>query len=354
MAALTAPFGLTMRYAMKANPHPDILRLFQTEGLSFDASSSYEASAAIAAGVEAGRILVTSQQMPHNLAELIEQGVQFNATSLHQLEAYGKAFPGTAVSVRLNPGIGSGEFKQVNVGGASSSFGIWHAYVPQILELAERYKLSITRLHTHIGSGTDPKIWRQAAALSLSFVRSFPEVSTVNLGGGYKVARMPDEHATDVGAAVAEIAQEVQRFANETGRQLHLEFEPGKSLVAHAGLLLARIDDIVDTGPEGYAFIKLDTGMTDLMRPALYNAQHSIAVLNGATTSKDYVVVGHCCESTDLLSPAPGKPGTIGTRRLAEAAIGDLVAIGSVGDYAAAMRFAGFNGFPGAAEIFVD
>lgn len=353
MLGVPAPFGLQIYYAMKANPHPDILRVVREAGLGIDASSAYEAGQALDNGFKPEQIIVTSQQLAHNLEELVGKGVQFDATSLHQLEAYGKLFPGSSIGVRINPGIGSGHSVKVNVGGKTSSFGIWHEYIPLVHDLLKKYKLTIRRMHTHIGAGTDPLVWQEAARISLELIKNFPTAEVVNLGGGFKVARMDDEHGADMTEIGDLIARELTHFADETGRQLRLELEPGHFMVGNAGILVATIDDIVDTGEDGYNFIKLNTGMNDFMRPAMYGSQHPIAVVTDSVEEEDYVVVGHNCESADLLTPAPGDPEVLMPRTLKKAKIGDLVLVGGAGGYSAAMSAHGYNGFPGAKEVMI-
>lgn len=353
MLDVPAPFGLTIRYAMKANPHSEVLRTFQEAGLEIDASSGYEAEEAIVNGYKPQQILLTSQQLAHNLQNLVEQGVQFTATSLRQLEAYGKLFPGSQVGVRINPGIGSGHSVKVNVGGATSSFGVWHEYIPQVHDVAKTYNLTIARMHTHIGCGTDPLIWQEAARISLELSKNFPDAGIINLGGGLKVARMDEEHGIDIAEIGGLLAGELTHFAKKTGRQLKLELEPGTFMVANAGILLATVDDIVDTGKDGYTFIKLNTGLNDILRPSMYGAQHPIAVVGSSEEQQDYVVVGHNCEASDLLTPAPGDPEVLMIRTLTKAAIGDTVLIGGVGAYCASMAAHGYNSFPGAKEIII-
>ena len=181
--AFPAAFGLTVRYAMKANPLAAILRTFSDLGIHIDASSSYEAHRAIRAGIPAGHIMLTSQELPSDLSSLVEQGVLYNATSLHQLESYGQLFPGGSVSVRINSGLGSGHTRSVSVAGTTSSFGIWHEELPAVHELASRYQLKISTIHSHIGCGADPAIWEQAAKLTLNILEKFPDATTLNLGG---------------------------------------------------------------------------------------------------------------------------------------------------------------------------
>lgn len=342
-----APFGLTVRYAMKANPNREILRTLHDCGIAIDASSGFEAEFALDAGIAPNEILITAQELPRNLAELVARGVQFNACSLHQLEVYGETFPGTEVSIRLNPGLGSGHSHKTNVGGPASSFGIWHEYTNEIKALAARHRLTIRRLHTHIGSGTDPVIWTKVARLSLEQVRAFPDVKILNLGGGFKVARMQGEKGTDLGEVSHAVAETIAQFATETGRELHLEIEPGTFLVANAGSLVTTIHDLVDTGADGYRFLKIDSGMTDILRPTLYAAQHPLVVVNDRPAAPEkYVVVGHCCESADLLTPHPDDPEVVATRWLQRAEIGDPLVIEGAGAYCAAMSAQGYNSFP--------
>lgn len=353
MLDVPAPYGLIVRYAMKANPNPKLLSVLREQGIKIDASSGYEAEVALRAGFNPTDILITSQQLPKNLDVLVGQGIKFNASSLHQLKAYGEVAPGTSVGVRLNPGIGSGHSTKTTTGGLSSSFGVWHEYIPQILEVAKRFDLKIERLHTHIGSGTDPEVWQEAAHSSIQHAKQFPDVTIMDLGGGFKVARMDNEEGGDVIKIGQVISDELELFHEQTGRKLHLELEPGTFLTANAGILLSRVEDIVSTGAQGYTFIKLDTGMNDILRPSLYGAQHPIIVLNDSKQAEDYVVVGHNCESGDLLTPAAGEPETLSTRRLKKANIGDLVLIGGAGAYCASMAAHGYNSYPATKEVLI-
>jgi diaminopimelate decarboxylase len=357
MRAFPNAFGLTVRYAMKALPNAAVLRIFDGMGLHIDASSGYEAERALRAGIAPARIQVTAQELPHNLRELVEKGVLFNACSLHQLRAYGELFPRTELSVRINPGLGSGHSNRTNVGGPSSSFGIWHEYLPHLLRTAAEYGLRITRMHTHIGSGSDPEVWLHCAKLSLDIAAELPEVSSLSLGGGYKVGRMPGENDADIAEIGSRILLEFETFAAKHKRKLHLEVEPGTWLAAHAGALLATVMDAVDTGPEGHRFLKIDSGMTDILRPSIYGAQHPVCAVPADATHReeeyDYLIAGHCCESGDILTPEPGNPEGLCTRRLPETRIGDLLVIDAAGAYCSAMAVANYNSFPQCAEVLL-
>ena len=151
------------------------------------------------------------------------------------------------------------------------------------------------------------------------------------------------------------ILNDFKALQAETGRSLHLEIEPGTFLLANSCSLVTTIQDIVDTGDEGYHFLKLDAGMTEILRPALYAAQHPIVVVSKKETSEtmQYVVVGHCCESGDLLTPTPENSGELGPRELAKAAIGDLCIVEGTGAYCSAMSAKNYNSFPEAAEVLL-
>ncbi len=352
--ALSFPnaFGFTLRFAMKANPNHAVLKLFLDLGLHIDASSDHEVERALRAGFQPGKIQLTSQAPSKNLKAHIERGVLYNACSLRQLENFGTAFPGREVCIRINPGLGSGSTNRTNVGGPGSSFGIWHEHLGEARALAERHGVKITRLHSHIGSGTDPVVWKRCARMSLGIAGQLPDVKVLNLGGGFKVARMPNEKSTDLQDVGENLRQEFMDFRQRTGRALHLEIEPGTALVANAGCIVCAVIDVVDTGKDGYLFAKLDTGMNEVTRPSLYGAQHPIdVVVADERPSAKVVFVGPCCESGDILTPAPSDPEALAPRDVPRPKIGDLVVVGGAGAYCAAMSTINYNSYPQAPEV---
>jgi len=350
-------YGLTARYAMKALPTAAVIRVLNRTGLHIDASSGFEAERALRAGVPAEQIQITAQELPRNLKELVEQGVLFNACSMNQLRAFGTLFPDTDVSVRINPGLGSGHSNRTNVGGPSSSFGIWHEHLDEVKAIAAEYGLKITGMHTHIGSGSDPDTWAHCAGLSLGIVERLPDVTRLSLGGGFKVGRMAGEVSADMALIGERVKQDFMDFSSQHGRRLHLEVEPGTFLVANAGALVCTVADIVDTGEDGHTFLKIDAGMTEIVRPAMYGAQHPIIVIPKTDETRghgSYLVAGHCCESGDILTPEPGNPEGLLERELTEAKTGDYLVIEGAGAYCAGMASKNYNAFPECAELLRD
>jgi diaminopimelate decarboxylase len=187
--------------------------------------------------------------------------------------------------------------------------------------------------------------------MTLDIAARLPEVTTVSLGGGFKVARVDGEQATDLAAVGTVVREAFVDFAKRTGRQLRLEIEPGTYMVANAGAVVASCIDVVDTGAAGYLFAKLDAGMNEVTRPSLYGAQHPITVLASGRPEAQVVFVGPCCESGDILTPGPGDPEALAPRTVPRPEIGDLVVIGGAGAYCAAMSTAGYNSYPRAPEV---
>lgn len=356
-------FGLTARFAMKALPNAAVLQTFERAGMHIDASSGFECRRAMAAGLAAEKMSLSSQECPVDLKQLLDLGIKFNACSLKQLRAYGECMRGDRgeqLGIRFNPGLGSGGTSKTNVGGPSSSFGIWHELMPEVQAILGEFNLQPARVHTHIGSGSDPAVWQKVAGMSLSLVEQLPTVSSLNLGGGYKVGRMNTERSTDLSKVGVPVVAAFEAFAGRTGRKLNLEIEPGTFMVANAGSMVATVQDKVTTGAEGNTFLKLDSGMTELLRPSLYGAQHPSVLVpaDGAPLSgadgRTFVLVGHCCESGDLLSPAPDQPDTLAPRVLgADAQVGDLLVVEGSGAYCSSMCTKNYNSFPEAAEVML-
>ena len=193
-------------------------------------------------------------------------------------------------------------------------------------------------------------MWAAVMDTALELVGRMPDVTTLDIGGGFKVKRFSDEQEADMTAIALAFSERLVRFGTVTGREIHLEVEPGTWLVAHAGVLLSTVVDIVDTGEDGHTFLRLDTGMNDIIRPSMYGAQHQMKILSESDEKKHYVVVGHNCETGDILTPAPGDPEGLEPRLLTKAAIGDILAIHDAGAYCASFAAHGYNSYPSAKE----
>src|SRR5664280_1417929 len=145
----------------------------------------------------------------------------------HKSTHLGHCFPVVNLSIRVNPGLGSGHNNRTNVGGPSASFGIWYEHLDKALAVGRKYGLKFTSLHTNIGSGSDPKVWQRVALMSLDTCSRLRDVTVLNLGGGYKIGRVKGEETTDLQKIGLPIMKAFRLFEAKHGRRLRLEVEPG-------------------------------------------------------------------------------------------------------------------------------
>ncbi len=368
--AMPHAFGLYAGYAMKANSSQALLQVIGRAGLRIDASSLNEARRAVAAGIGPERIMLTTQEVPRgedreDLNRMIVAGMKYNACSLLQLELVAPfaSSAGAKLALRVNPGAGSGESATRNTGDKYSSFGIHLENLPRALELARGCGVEIDVVHVHIGSGGDPESWRANIDRMLAITeRYFPEARGLNLGGGFKEGRMPDEQPADIQALGAHAKQRFTEYAERTGRQLTMGVEPGTYIVANAGYLVTTVIDKKSSGPDGFDFLILDGGMESSTRPLLYGSRHPFDVVSrhGELLSSEHalpadlsarVVCGKCCESGD--SQTLDAHGHIAPRPMADPEVGDHVVVGGAGAYVAAMSLVGYNSHPQAPELLL-
>lgn len=350
-------FGLTVYYSIKGGASGAIIKLFDKLGLHFDASSIWEAMRAIAVGVVPSKILLTAQEVPKDFGTYVERGMEFNACSLGQLEMYGKQFPGREVSIRVNPGTGTGFINRLTSGGLRSSFGVWHEYLDDVRSLVKKYRLTVKRIHHHIGSGHDPEKWLRIAGDTLNLAKTFGPVPIINLGGGYRVKALQTETEVDYRDIGERLRHLFEEYARETGTKPRLEIEPGTFLVANCGSLVTSVVDVVSTGENGYDFIKLDAGLTEVIRPGFYGSLHPLVSIPAKgelhTTAKEYLVTGHTCIAGDTLTVAVRDPETSVPQLIAETAAGDLLVVERAGGYCSSMNMKNFNSFPEAPEVLL-
>lgn len=369
--AMPNAYGLHAGFAMKANSSRALLQIIASEGLGIDASSLNEARRAVAAGIAPNRIMLTSQDVPlgadrAELERLMTEGMMYNVCSLHQLELVAPCAKrlGRPLAMRVSPGVGTGETVTRNTGDKYSSFGIHLANLEAVLAVAREHGVVIGTVHTHIGSGGDPEVWRQNIERVLGITeRFFPEATVVNLGGGFKEARMPDETAADIEDLGRSAKAQFEEMAKRTGRKLKLAIEPGTYLVANSGHVVASVLDKKSSGPDGFEFLVLDAGMETCTRPLLYGSRHPFYVVSktGQLLSSEFspavareqerVISGRCCESGDSLTL--DDHGKITPRRIANPEIGDYVVVGGAGAYCSSMSLTGYNSYPQAPEVLV-
>ena len=324
-----------IHYALKANNNPAVLRLLKELGSGIDATSPGEIFLSLNAGFSPKDIIYTGvNSSAGDLAYCHEQGVQVNIGSLALLELWGQSYPGTKVSVRVNPDVGAGHHDHTITGGPASKFGIYHTKVHEVQEIAARYDLEIVGVHSHIGSGIlETESFLRAMDIILAAAQRIEGLEFVDIGGGIGIPYRPGEQPiplTELGAA---ISGSFERFCNSYGAELALKLEPGRFLVAEAGTLLTTVTNLKKTSR--YSFIGVDTGFNHLARPVMYGSYHHIE----NATSPDavegpFLVGGNLCESGDIFTR--DEQG-LQERMIPAPSMGDILAIRDVGAYGYSM-----------------
>jgi diaminopimelate decarboxylase len=342
-----------VRYAQKANSNLAILALLRKEGVRVDAVSAGELARALRAGFLPEEIVFTADLFDRAaIAALGRHPVAVNLGSTAMIEQYARLEIGDAVTLRVNLGFGHGHDPRVTTGGAQSKHGIWREELPSAIDAARRLGIEITGLHVHIGSGSDLEHLTAACAKMTEAAKEVGEsLATISAGGGLPIPYRAGEPRFDVGAFTSAWRETRDAIAEAVGRDVTLEVEPGRYLVAEAGALITEVRGTKRQGD--LAYVLVDAGFHNLVRPALYGAWHEISAIGtrpGARVAPA-VVAGPLCESADVFTQGPdGRPEP---RPLPEAAEGDLLCVHDAGAYAASMA-SNYNSQPFAAEILVD
>ncbi len=309
-------------YSLKANPNRWLLRTLADLGAGADAVSGGEVLQALSAGIPAEKIVFAG---PAKTSEELDLAAGHRIFAIH-VENEGEArylaehWPGTRVGLRVNPAIDPGTHPKIATGLPESRFGLPLAEVPRIVHTFSS-KLQIRGLHVHIGSQIrDPRAYLAALDRVLPLLDLLPEAEYLDLGGGFGVDYEKDEDPW-----VREILEALRPRVEALGVQVLLE--PGRSVVARCGLLLARVLYVKPVGTRTYAL--LDAGMTDLVRPALYGVRHRVQVVTEEDRPlRTYTLAGPVCENTDVFAEDLSLP---------ELRPGDLVVFRDAGAYGFSM-----------------
>ena len=351
----------TVRFAQKANSNLHLLRLMREEGVVVDAVSRGEIERALAAGFTsapnaqgATGIVFTADLFDHaTLDTVVQHAIPVNAGSIDMLGQLGQRSPGHRVWLRINPGFGHGHSNKTNTGGEHSKHGIWMTDLPAALAAVKQHGLHLVGLHMHIGSGVDYGHLQEVCAAMVALVKdSGADLEAISAGGGLSIPYQADEARIDTDHYFSLWDAARREVASHLGHAVHLELEPGRYLVAEAGVLLAEVRATKFQG--GQHFTLVDAGFSDLMRPAMYGAFHGMSVIPADDEEhplRATVVAGPLCESGDVFTQAEG--GVVLTRELPEAQVGDLLVLHDAGAYGASMS-SNYNSRPLAAEVLVD
>jgi len=330
-------------YACKALTNIHILRYIKELGSNIDCSSVNEVKLALYAGFPAERILYTSNGISFaEIEEAASLGVNINIDSLSNLEKFGRRFGHNyPVGIRLRPNILAGGNLKISTGHDRSKFGIPVEDMPAILELVSTHSMQITNLHIHTGSEIkDAEIFIRGIEVLFDLIPHFPELKSVDLGGGFKVPYKEGDDETDMEILGQRVKQAFD--AHPVARNLQIWFEPGKFMVSDCGFLVTTVNVLKETAVTVFAGV--DSGFNHLIRPMFYDAYHKIEnISNPEGKEHIYTVTGNICE-TDTFA---------WDRKLPEVREGDLLVFHNAGAYGFEMS-SRFNSRYRPAEVMIE
>jgi diaminopimelate decarboxylase len=335
-------------YAVKANSNIAILNVLARLGSGFDIVSGGELARVLAAGGDARKIIFSGiGKTAHEIHSALSAGIScFNVEVSDELarinEIAGSLNKKAPISLRINPNVDAGTHPYITTGLKDNKFGIPIQDAVAIYEYASKLEhLNIVGIAFHIGSqqldvAPFAEALRKVAALIPQLEAKGILLKVFDVGGGMgvrysnEIPPEPKEYAKIVAEAVA-------------GRAMTVIAEPGRAIVANAGMLLTRVEYLKHTLHGNFAIV--DAGMNDLLRPSLYQAWHDIIPIKKCADLplREYDVVGPVCESSDCM----------GKKRILSLTAGDALAICSAGAYGFSMS-SHYNSRPGAVEILVD
>jgi diaminopimelate decarboxylase len=334
---------------VKANSNLSLLRMLADEGAGFDIVSGGELFRVRQAGGNPARIVFSGVgKTEEEVNAALDAGIHsFNCESEPELAlidalAHRRGVK-ARVALRVNPDVEADTHVYISTGRLAHKFGVNIGEAPAMYERARRHKnLMLEGVSCHIGSqlmNTTPVF--EAVDLVLALVEQLRAagipIRDVDFGGGLGVAYQPEDHAPAIGEFTRALCAKVQ------GRGLHVTIEPGRSIVASAGILLTRVLYRKTSGDK--EFVIVDAAMNDLIRPALYGAHHEmLPVRQGGERTIVADVVGPVCETGDFLARA---------REMPEALPGDLIAICTAGAYGF-VQASNYNSRPRSAEVMVE
>lgn len=314
-------------YAIKANPHPAMLAALEEEGFGFECVSAGELEHVFSLfpRLDPTRVLFTpSFAARAEYAVALAKDVWVTLDSTYPLIHWPELFRGRDLWLRLDPGYGRGHHEKVRTGGTAAKFGMPLEGMDAFVAEAHKLGARIFGLHAHLGSGIfDADHWRDVFGRLAGVADRLGTIEALNLGGGLGVASTPQAEPFDMDGLAAALAQ-----ARALCPQYSLWMEPGRYLVAEAGVLLLHATQVVEKS--GVLRVGVNGGMNTLLRPALYNARHEIANLTrlheAAETTCD--IVGPICETGDVLARR---------RHLPRTHEGDVLLVATAGAYGAVM-----------------
>lgn len=352
-----------IRFAQKSCSNIHILKLMRDNNVKIDAVSLGEIERALLAGFypngKITEIIFTADILEEEtLRRILELKIPVNIGSMDMLNQLGSCSPGHEIWLRINPGFGHGHHYKTNTGGEDSKHGIWYADISKALSYINQYRLRLTGLHMHIGSGVNYcHLSEVSNAMVYYIVKHKIDIHTISAGGGLSIPYKIDDEVVDTNNYFHIWDKAKKYISRYLDHIMTLEIEPGRFLVAESGFLITQIRAIKNTSYR--TFVLIDAGYNDLMRPVMYGSYHRISLIPGDDryiTSKeklnDVVIGGPLCESGDIFTQNIN--GTILSRKLPSSIkVGDYLIIHDTGAYGSSMS-SNYNTRPLLPEVLLE
>lgn len=341
----------SLYYAVKANNHPAVVKILAEEGAGADCSCVGELDIASLVGIPSNKQLFSpvfpSQE---SLAEALRKNVLINLENLEDLDHIARFGMPEFLSFRVNPGVGSSGSEGLVFAGQDAKFGIVESQVEEAYTRAK--ELGVRHFGVHMMTGSNilsPPYFKEIVARLLDIVGPIAQklgiqFEFIDIGGSLGIPYKPEQNDLDIDSVAREVVKTFKDRLNKYQMgEPTLIHEPGRYLVADAGVLLTKV---VSKKQTHKTFIGVDAGMNTLLRPALYDTYHHILCANKllAPCDKKVNVVGPICENTDQFAKDRPLPSDL--------AVGDLLALLDVGAYGFSMS-SQYNTQPRAGEVLV-
>lgn len=314
-------------FAMKSNFNPQLLAALAEKGVDFECVSPNEIEHLLTSvpGLDKSRILFTPNFAPRGDYEwACDHGIQMTLDNLYPLQAWPEIFRGQELFVRIDPGIGRGHHDHVVTAGEHSKFGVPRFEIDELEALVKNAGANIVGIHAHSGSGIpEADTWGLVASVLAEVADRFPDAKVLDLGGGLGIPSRPGDKPFDLQSMDAALMKAKAEHPN-----YQIWIEPGRYLVAEAGILLTHVTQLKGKGEKRY--IGVATGMNALIRPSLYDAYHEIVNLTryGEPATETVTVVGPICETGDTLGR---------DRPMPHSEENDVIVVATVGAYGRVM-----------------
>ena len=342
--------NFTVNYSLKANSNPELVKIVRSEGLRADAMSPGEIFINLMAGYRPEEILYISNNVNEDeFSYAINAGVKISVDSVSQMEMFGKINPGGKVAFRINPGVGAGHHEKVTTAGQKTKFGIEMGSIPEVKRIIREYNLRLIGINQHIGSlFMDSEAYLKSTSNILSIARQFDDLEFIDLGGGFgipyhKQSKQPRLDLKDLGLNLSEV---IHSWVNEYGKEVEFKIEPGRYIVAEAGILLGKVNATKTN--YGIKYVGTDLGFNVLVRPVMYDSHHDIEIYreSGTPSLKEETVniVGNICETGDIIAKG---------RKLPEIIENDILGVLDSGAYGYSMS-SNYNSRLKPAEVLID